>query len=97
LTPDESRRAFKELYRQNVGAVLAYSLGRVANDTSRRICDGFNSVTNWVVDVAFLATLCLPLIAAGVTVFALRNPTPGVGLVEGAHEIVSEGPLSRSH
>jgi MFS family permease len=77
------------------GAIGLAAIATVAAAATRAGGGGIAGGTHGI-HVAFLVTLCLPLIAAGVTVFALRNPTPEAALVEGAREIVSEGPRSRS-
>jgi EmrB/QacA subfamily drug resistance transporter len=68
------------------GAIGLAAIATVAAAATRAAGGGIAGGTHGI-HVAFLVTLCLPLMAAGITVLALRNPIPGSAGVEGVREV----------
>jgi hypothetical protein len=69
------------------GAIGLAAIATVAAAATRAAGGGIAGGTHGI-HVAFLVTLCLPLMAAGITVFALQNPTPSTTAVEGERKVL---------
>src|ERR1700728_4566782 len=69
------------------GAIGLAAIATVAAAATRAGGGGIAGGTHGI-HVAFLVTLCLPLLAAVITVVALRNPTPETAIEEGASEVL---------
>jgi MFS family permease len=68
------------------GAIGLAAIATVAAAATRAGGGGIAGGTHGI-HVAFLVTLCLPLLAAVVTVLALRNPTPESAIEASAREV----------
>jgi len=69
------------------GATGLAAIATVAAAATRSGGGGVAGGTHGI-HVAFLVTLCLPLIAAGLTLLTLRNPTPDTAVLEGSRELL---------
>jgi EmrB/QacA subfamily drug resistance transporter len=69
------------------GAIGLAAIATVAAAATRSGGGGIAGGTHGI-HVAFLVTLCLPVIAVGITLFALRDPTPDVAFEDGAREVI---------
>jgi EmrB/QacA subfamily drug resistance transporter len=69
------------------GAIGLAAIATVAAAATRAAGGGIAGETHGI-RVAFLVTMCLPLIAAGVTFLALRNPTPETAVLGGGREVI---------
>jgi EmrB/QacA subfamily drug resistance transporter len=68
------------------GAIGLAAIATVAAAATRSGGGGIPGGTHGI-HVAFLVTLCLPVLAAVISVLALRNPTPETAIDEGAREV----------